>query len=89
LHEIPAVQSVTIDGKTLRRSSDAAGSKSAIHMVAGASIFFRSRVTAWQDPSAMHRSKSVENCHVQRSHSGIDTRHQRYAVRIVGIKADK
>jgi predicted transposase YbfD/YdcC len=33
LHEITAGQIVAIDGKTLRRSFDAAGSKSAIHMV--------------------------------------------------------
>ena len=33
LHEITAGQVVAIDGKTLRRSFDAASSKSAIHMV--------------------------------------------------------
>ena len=33
LHEITSGQVIAIDGKTLRRSYDAASSKSAIHMV--------------------------------------------------------
>ena len=56
LHEITDGQLVAIDGKTLRRSFDAASGKSAIHMVSAWAT--ANHVTLGQEGSATHYASS-------------------------------
>ncbi len=62
LHEITAGQIVAIDGKTLRRSFDAAHSKSAIHMVRPGPRPITSPWGKWWWMRRATRSRPFPNC---------------------------